>query len=106
MYWCIKCFAIKIFYENVHILGHSIALKLSRHHLQTMIKKHPEMREQLIPNYRFGCKRVGISNKYYRALDQSHVKLITSKIDQVGDNWIKTVDGEREEIDVSYFLIL
>ena len=35
--------------------------------------KDPELRKKLIPDYTIGCKRILLSNDYYRALSQDNV---------------------------------
>src|ERR1051326_153885 len=38
------------------------------------------LRDKLTPSYRFGCKRVLISNDYYPALQRANVELVTDAI--------------------------
>ena len=40
----------------------------------------PELREKVTPGYRFGCKRVLLSNTWYRMLNKDHVDLVTDAI--------------------------
>lgn len=77
-------------------------MSLSKYHVRHQIQNDVNLRKQLVPNYRFGCKRVGISNKYFRALNLPHVKVISSKISKVSEHSIITEDGLEEKIDVSY----
>jgi cation diffusion facilitator CzcD-associated flavoprotein CzcO len=58
------------------------------------------LREQLVPKYRFGCKRITPSDEYYDALSQPQVRIITSKITSVTANSILSEDGNEEKIDV------
>ncbi len=59
----------------------------------------PELRAKLTPTYRFGCKRVLISNDYYPALQRDNVALITDAITAVEPRGIRTADGQLHEVD-------
>ena len=54
------------------------------------------LRAKLTPNYRFGCKRVLISNDYYPALQRPNVELITDAIEAITPRGVRTTAGERE----------
>ncbi len=60
----------------------------------------PVLREALRPNYRAACKRLVISPNFYEAIQRPGVNLITSKIDRIEKNGIRTVDGELHELDI------
>jgi cation diffusion facilitator CzcD-associated flavoprotein CzcO len=60
----------------------------------------PVLREKLRPNYRAACKRLVISPNFYEAIQRPGVNLITSKIDRIEKNGIRTSDGELHELDV------
>ncbi|MFT3692771.1 MAG: NAD(P)/FAD-dependent oxidoreductase [Kofleriaceae bacterium] len=59
----------------------------------------PVLREKLTPNYRLGCKRVLISNDYYRAMQMPNVELVTDGIDSVTERGVRTKDGREREVD-------
>lgn len=59
-----------------------------------------KLRRRLTPRYRLGCKRILISNDYYRALSRDHVTLVTEGIQEVKANALVTADGEVHEVDV------
>ncbi len=75
--------------------------RLGMYQLKHQVKRDKELREKLRPNYPFGCKRFGISNKYFPTLESPHVSVISSEIVKVTDNSIVSEDGREEEIDVS-----
>jgi cation diffusion facilitator CzcD-associated flavoprotein CzcO len=59
----------------------------------------PVLRAKLTPDYRFGCKRVLISNNYYEALQRPNVDLITAPIETVTPRGVRTSDGTEREVD-------
>lgn len=56
-------------------------------------------REELTPDYSFGCKRPSFSNEYLAAFNKDHVRLETTSIDHIEPGAIVTTDGNRTEID-------
>ncbi|MBV7295793.1 NAD(P)/FAD-dependent oxidoreductase [Corynebacterium sp. TAE3-ERU12] len=62
--------------------------------------RDPKTRRALTPDYRLGCKRMLISNKYYKAIDRDDVELVTSGISEIREHSIVTNDGTEREIDV------
>ncbi|OON81147.1 SidA/IucD/PvdA family monooxygenase [Streptomyces tsukubensis] len=55
------------------------ALRVAEDVVHAQITKHiedPALRETLTPSYRFGCKRVLLSNDYYPALNAPHVQVV------------------------------
>jgi len=46
--------------------------------------KDPTLRQQLIPNYSVGCKRILTSDDYYPTLAQPNVGLVASGLKEVG----------------------
>jgi cation diffusion facilitator CzcD-associated flavoprotein CzcO len=59
----------------------------------------PELRAKLTPDYRFGCKRVLISNDYYSTLQRENVELVTDAIAAITPRGVRTVDGREREVD-------
>jgi cation diffusion facilitator CzcD-associated flavoprotein CzcO len=59
----------------------------------------PDLRQRVTPDFMLGCKRVLISNHWYRALARDNVELITSDIARVGAHSVVTADGVTHEID-------
>jgi cation diffusion facilitator CzcD-associated flavoprotein CzcO len=59
----------------------------------------PRLREALTPDYRIGCKRILLSNDYYRTLSRPDVELITSRITEIREHGVVTADGAEHEVD-------
>ncbi len=96
-----------------HILGFRFnqalmraAEKLARTHLASQVSD-PVLRDKLTPHFTLGCKRVLLSNTYYRALDRPNADLVTDRIVEVVPEGVVTVaaDGERttHEVDTLVF---
>ncbi len=62
--------------------------------------KDPDLREKLRPNYRAGCKRLVMSERFYDAIQQPNAKLVTEAIDRVEPSGVRTKDGVLHELDV------
>ena len=60
----------------------------------------PDVRDQLTPRYRLGCKRPSFSNEYLRAFNRENVHLVTSAIEEITPTGVRTADGVEHEIDV------
>ena len=71
---------------------------LGRAHIRRQIRD-PELRRQVTPDYRIGCKRILISNSWYRALDSDHVDLLTGGIDRVTPDGVVGSDGAERPVD-------
>jgi len=59
-----------------------------------------QLRAQLTPDYRPGCKRILISNDYFPTLGQAHVKLVTAGIREVRPHGLLGKDGVERRADV------
>lgn len=57
------------------------------------------LRDQLSPDYDFGCKRPTYSNSYYRTFTKPHVHLQSAGIERVEADGIVACDGSRTRID-------
>ena len=62
--------------------------------------KDPELREKLRPDYRAGCKRLIFSSDFYDKIQRPNANVVTSGIDKVEAEGIRTEDGELHELDV------
>ncbi|MFW6775897.1 flavin-containing monooxygenase [Nocardioides sp. CPCC 205120] len=60
----------------------------------------PELRRKVTPDFKFGCKRVLISNAYYPALAADNTELVTDRIARITPTGVVTADGTEREIDV------
>ena len=64
--------------------------------------KDPALREKLTPNFSLGCKRILMSNTWYRALAKSHVQVLGGVAEISGDTVISQ-DGARCQVDAIIF---
>jgi len=62
--------------------------------------RDPELRERLRPNYRAACKRLVFSANFYDAIQQPNAQLVTSGIERIEANGVRTADGVLHELDV------
>ena len=63
----------------------------------------PSVRDQLTPRYRLGCKRPSFSNEYVQTFNRENVELVTSAIEAITPQGIRTADGVEHELDVLVF---
>ena len=63
----------------------------------------PVLRAKLTPGYRFGCKRVLLSNTYYPALAQPNVDVVASGLREVRGSTVVAADGTEHEVDAIVF---
>lgn len=62
--------------------------------------RDPELRAKLTPHYRLGCKRILISDDYYRAVTKSNVDVVTEPIASVSTSSVITAGATSREFDV------
>jgi cyclohexanone monooxygenase len=62
--------------------------------------KDPELRAQVTPAYRAGCKRILVSNKWYPAIAADNVELVTDRIAEIRPDSIIDTEGVERPIDV------
>ena len=67
-------------------------------HLHRQVKD-AKLRAQLTPQYEPGCKRLGLSDDFYPALQMPHVALVTQGIARIEPNAIVTQDGVHHPVD-------
>jgi cation diffusion facilitator CzcD-associated flavoprotein CzcO len=72
--------------------------KLVRVHIAREVRD-PALRATLTPTYRFGCKRVLISNDWYPALQRDNVEVVTGAIESITPRGVRTADGTEREVD-------
>ncbi|WDI30366.1 NAD(P)/FAD-dependent oxidoreductase [Hyphococcus flavus] len=60
----------------------------------------PALRTKLTPDYPIGCKRILISDDYFRAIQKPNVDLVTEGIDGFVEHGVITRDGKLHEADV------
>ncbi len=61
------------------------------------------LRRQLTPDFRLGCKRILISNDWYKSLQAPNAKLITWPIANLSPKGIRTVEGIEHQFDCIVF---
>lgn len=64
------------------------------------VVKDPALRAKLTPDYKFGCKRVVINDKFYDAIQKSNAHLVTDAIERIEAGGVRTKDGKLHELDV------
>ena len=72
---------------------------LARAHLALQVRD-PKLRARLTPRYEIGCKRILLSNDWYRALTRLNVDVVTDPIARVTARGIVTADGAEHPADV------
>lgn len=77
-------------------------MKLATKFIEQQVRD-PVLRAKVMPDYTIGCKRILISNDWYRALQQPNVELIASGLSEVRANTIVSSDGEERQADVLIF---
>jgi cation diffusion facilitator CzcD-associated flavoprotein CzcO len=65
--------------------------------------KDPELRRALTPNFTLGCKRMLLSNTYYRSLTQPNATLVPHAVTEVRENSVVGADGVEREVDTIIF---
>jgi cation diffusion facilitator CzcD-associated flavoprotein CzcO len=76
--------------------------RIARNHLHAHVTDR-DLRAKLTPGYTIGCKRILPSNKWYPALTQPNVELVTDGIDHVRPEGIVTTPGELHPVDTIVF---
>lgn len=80
----------------------SINELIARWHLRRQVRDKA-LRDKLRPDYRFGCKRVLLSNDYYPALARGNIHLETSPVARITGTSIVTQDNTTHEVDTIIF---
>jgi cation diffusion facilitator CzcD-associated flavoprotein CzcO len=80
----------------------AVVERLARKHMRRQISD-PELLEKVTPDYTIGCKRILPSNRWYRALSQPNVELLTGGVAKLTRNSVVTGDGEEREVDAIIF---
>jgi cation diffusion facilitator CzcD-associated flavoprotein CzcO len=92
--------AVLGFVKNPRLMR--IAERLARHHQRSQISD-PGLLEKVTPNYTIGCKRILPSNKWYPALCQPNVELVTGGVQEVRPSSVVGPDGVEREVDAIIF---
>jgi cation diffusion facilitator CzcD-associated flavoprotein CzcO len=75
------------------------AERRARKHLESQVRD-PELRAKLTPTFRFGCKRILISDTYLASLDQPNVGLVTDAITEITQRGLVDAAGREHQVDV------
>jgi len=62
--------------------------------------KDPELRAKLTPAYKLGCKRLIVSNRFYKDIQRPNVELVTEGITAMERGGVRTADGRLHELDI------
>ncbi|MCC2656804.1 MAG: monooxygenase [Panacagrimonas sp.] len=80
----------------------SVMERLMRMYLRSEVKD-PWLRRQLTPDFRLGCKRILISNDWYKSLQAPNCELVTWPIAGMSPKGIRTVEGIEHQFDCIVF---
>jgi len=95
-YWLSELMGPVIFLDNEWLA--SLGKKGSLLHLKAQVKD-PELREKLMPDFQFGCKRILISDEYWSSFERPNVELVTDPIEEIKSTCIQSTDGTFREVD-------
>ncbi|MFC4944452.1 flavin-containing monooxygenase [Pseudonocardia sp. GCM10023141] len=65
--------------------------------------RDPQLRAALTPEFTLGCKRILLSNTYYRALTRPHVDVVPRGVREVRERSVIDADGVEHEVDTIIF---
>lgn len=80
----------------------SVFQGLAKLHLRRQVKD-PELRRRLTPDYVIGCKRILLSNRWYRALTAPNVTVVSEGLARVDGNTLIGSGGTRCQVDALIF---
>jgi cation diffusion facilitator CzcD-associated flavoprotein CzcO len=99
MFWLLEYMGTGFFKENsIYRLNRKIALN----HLKKQVKDE-NIRQQLLPKYRMGCKRILRSDDYFLAFNKKNVHLIAEGLDKIENKTLFTKNHSIENIDTIIF---
>jgi cation diffusion facilitator CzcD-associated flavoprotein CzcO len=75
---------------------------LGRMHLRQQVRD-PRLRAKLKPDFEIGCKRILISNCWYRALDKPNVDVVAGGVREVREHSVVGSDGSDHVVDTIIF---
>ncbi len=79
-----------------------VLAKLARSHMRKQISD-PQLLEKVTPDYTIGCKRLLPSNRWYPALQQPNVELVTGALREVRGRSVIDANGVEREVDTIIF---
>ena len=90
-------FAAAIVGENPRV--YATLERLCRENLETSVADEA-LRRKLTPDYKVGCKRLIMSDRFYHAIQQPNAELVAEAIVAVEPGGVRTADGRLHELDV------
>jgi cation diffusion facilitator CzcD-associated flavoprotein CzcO len=94
IYWGRELYVIPFKHHRVS----RVPERMARKHLEAQVAD-PVLRDRLTPRYEVGCKRILLSDRYYPALQQPNVALVTDPIAEIRPHGIVTADGVEHPAD-------
>lgn len=65
--------------------------------------KDPALRAKLTPSFEIGCKRILVSNDWYRAVTQPNVEVVPHGLSEVRERSVVAADGSEYRVDTIIF---
>ena len=100
VYWLHELVWAPAFTKRLELL--KVAEARSRRMLRASIDD-PDLRAKVTPDYSAGCKRLLLSDHWYRTLAQPDVDVVADGIVEVRERSIVTSDGAEHEVDTIIF---
>lgn len=94
LYWSNESRVLPIFHPRLASLLEPLVKQFIRYQV-----KDKETARKLTPNYRLGCKRIMISNRYYPTFNRPNVELVTEGVKEIREHSIVFSDGSEREMD-------
>ena len=92
-------------FHEVRLLGFTASVNetvlveyLFQKHIREVIKDH-KLRHRLTPDYPIGCKRILVSNDWYKTLLNPKIDIVSEDIAEIVPQGIRTADGKVREVD-------
>jgi cation diffusion facilitator CzcD-associated flavoprotein CzcO len=83
---------------TAHPHAMELAEKVALRHLERQVSD-PQLRRRLRPDYRIGCKRILLSNDYWRTFERDDVTLVTDGVTRIERDAVVDGAGRRHEVD-------
>ncbi len=95
MFWFLE-------FRGLGFLGNDFIQRFFQWESERYIKKtisDTKLQNAVTPDFKFGCKRILLSNDYYQTLEMDHVHLIDSGLNLIEGNTLHAQDGRKAEVD-------
>jgi len=79
-----------------------VAELMARRHMRSQVSD-PELLAKVTPDYTIGCKRILPSNKWYPALGEPNVDVLTGGVERITPRGVVAGDGTEVEVDAIIF---